>query len=61
VAHLEGELLHHYALTREVADALDAALAAPPGAGDWEAARRALLRQGLSRELRDALHPAAGS
>jgi len=55
VAHFEAEVLHHYALTREVSAALDAAAAAPAGTGDWAAVRRTLLRQGLSRPLRDAL------
>jgi hypothetical protein len=57
VAHFEAEVLHHYAMTREVTEALDAALA--PGASDaaFADARRALLRQGLSRDLRRALDP----
>ena len=58
VAQFETELMHHYALNENVAQALDA-LAAGQGSPDaeWLAAqaRRALLQQELSTQLRTAL------
>jgi hypothetical protein len=57
VAYLEAEVLHHYAMTREVTEALDAALARGAPDAAFAEARRALLRQGLSDDLRRALDP----
>ena len=55
VAYLEAELLHHYAFSPEVTAAIDALLAEAPSEEAFTRARRALLRQGLSPQLRAAL------
>ncbi len=53
VERFEAELMHHYVVDAEVARGLDA-LAAGQGP---VAAREALLRRGISRDLREALRP----
>jgi len=58
VAWLEAEVLHHYAMDAEVAATLDAVVAGEPSPEALAAARRALRRQGLSGELREALQAA---
>jgi len=57
VAYFEAEVLHHYAMTEEVARALDLAVGKGASPEAFVAARRALLRQGLSKPLREALRP----
>jgi hypothetical protein len=60
VAFFEAEVLHHYVLGSEVTGALDAITASSgsPSAGAFATARRALLRRGLSQDLRAALRAA---
>lgn len=57
VAFFEAEVLHHYAMTMEVTRAIDALARASTDEAAADA-RRELLRQGLSKDLRSAFRDA---